>query len=68
MLRLKKCCFTNISCINTSDKTITFDNLPYLQDITTMFELLGSMGVDIVLDESMKFSVDSSNIKTLRPI
>ena len=46
-----------------SDKTITFDNLPYLQDITTMFELLGSMGVDIVLDESMKFSVDSSNIK-----
>ena len=28
-----------------------------------MFELLGSMGVDIVLDESMKFSVDSSNIK-----
>ena len=46
-----------------SDRTITFDNLPYLQDITTMFELLGSMGVDIVLDESMKFSVDSSNIK-----
>ena len=46
-----------------SDKTITFDNFPYLQDITTMFELLGSMGVDIVLDESMKFSVDSSNIK-----
>ncbi len=46
-----------------SDKTITFDNLPYLQDITTMFELLGSMGVDIVLDESMQFSVDSSNIK-----
>jgi UDP-N-acetylglucosamine 1-carboxyvinyltransferase len=46
-----------------SDKTITFDNLPYLQDITTMFELLGSMGVDIILDESMKFSVDSSNIK-----
>ena len=46
-----------------SDKTITFDNLPYLQDITTMFELLGSMGVDIVLDESMKFLVDSSNIK-----
>ena len=45
------------------DKNITFDNLTYLQDITTMFELLGSMGVDIVLDESMKFSVDSSNIK-----
>ena len=45
-----------------SDRTITFDNLPYLQDITTMFELLGSMGVDIVLDESMKFSVDSSNL------
>ena len=36
-----------------SDEDITLKNLPYLQDITTMFELLGSMGANITLDESM---------------
>ena len=36
--------------------------MPYLQDITTMFELLGSMGADITLDESMDFQVDASKL------
>jgi len=45
-----------------SDHPITFQNLPYLQDITTMFELLGSMGAEITLDESMDFQVDASNL------
>ena len=30
-----------------SSNDITLKNLPYLQDITTMFELIGSMGADI---------------------
>tara|TARA_B100000029_G_scaffold508084_2_gene594144 strand:+ start:15152 stop:16408 length:1257 start_codon:yes stop_codon:yes gene_type:complete len=47
-----------------SDEEIIFDNLPYLQDITTMFELLGSMGADIILDESMKFSISTANINS----
>jgi len=45
-----------------SDEDITLKNLPYLQDITTMFELLGSMGVNITLDESMNFIISSSGI------
>ena len=45
-----------------SDKDITLKNLPYLQDITTMFELLGSMGANITLDESMNFIISSSGI------
>ena len=45
-----------------SDHPITFQNLPYLQDITTMFELLGSMGAEITLDESMDFQVDARNL------
>ena len=45
-----------------SDKDITLKNLPYLQDITTMFELLGSMGANITLDESMNFIISSSDI------
>ena len=45
-----------------TDKAITFKNLPYLQDITTMFEILGSMGADITLNESMDFTITTSNL------
>jgi UDP-N-acetylglucosamine 1-carboxyvinyltransferase len=45
-----------------SDQPITFKNLPYLQDITTMFELLGSMGADITLNEKMDFIISTSNL------
>ena len=48
-----------------NDEAIIFKNLPYLQDITTMFELLGSMGADISLDESMDFSIASNNLNDL---
>ena len=45
-----------------SDKAITFKNLPYLQDITTMFEILGSMGADISLNENMDFTISTCNL------
>ena len=45
-----------------SDKPIIFKNLPYLQDITTMFEILGSMGADITLNESMDFMISTSQL------
>ena len=45
-----------------SDDDITLRNLPYLQDITTMFELMGSMGSKITLDESMNFILSSATI------
>jgi len=45
-----------------SDDKITLKNLPYLQDITTMFELLGSMGAEILLDEKMNFTISSCNL------
>ena len=46
------------------DKVI-LKNLPYLQDITTMFELLGSMGSEILLDENMNFTISSANLKDI---
>ena len=46
-----------------SDKDIILKNLPYLQDITTMFELLGSMGADILLNENMDFTIATNNLK-----
>jgi len=45
-----------------SDQPITFQNLPYLQDITTMFELLGSMGADITLNENMDFKISTATL------
>ena len=48
-----------------SDEKVTLKNLPYLQDITTMFELLGSMGADILLDEDMNFTIQSNKLKDI---
>lgn len=46
-----------------SDENVILKNLPYLQDITTMFELLGSMGADILLNENMDFTIATNNLK-----
>ena len=46
-----------------SDEDVILKNLPYLQDITTMFELLGSMGADILLNENMDFIITTNNLK-----
>ena len=51
------------SILSSSD--VTLKNLPYLQDITTMFELIGSMGADILLDERINFRLNTSNLSNL---
>ena len=43
--------------------SVVLKNLPYLQDITTMFELLGSMGAEILLNENMDFTISSNKLK-----
>jgi len=43
-------------------ESIVLKNLPFLQDITTMFELLGSMGAEIILNEDMDFTISSNNL------
>ena len=48
-----------------SSNDVTLKNLPYLQDITTMFELIGSMGADILLDERMNFRLNTSDLSNL---
>lgn len=45
-----------------SSDSVVLKNLPYLQDITTMFELLGSMGAEIVLNENMDFNISSNKL------
>jgi UDP-N-acetylglucosamine 1-carboxyvinyltransferase len=46
-----------------SDENVILKNLPYLQDITTMFELLGSMGAEILLNENMDFTISTNELK-----
>nr|VFK10732.1 MAG: UDP-N-acetylglucosamine 1-carboxyvinyltransferase [Candidatus Kentron sp. LPFa] len=45
-----------------SDEPVTIGNIPHLHDITTTMELLGQMGVNLVVDERMNIQVDSSTI------
>lgn len=40
-------------------------NLPHLQDITTMIELLGQMGVELIIDDKLNVEVDAKTIKEL---
>ena len=42
---------------------MTVGNVPHLQDVTTTMELLGAMGIHIVIDEKMAIETDVSTIK-----
>ena len=46
-----------------ADGRVTVGNIPHLHDITTTMELLGRMGVELMVDERMHIEVDSSTIK-----
>lgn len=46
-----------------SEAPVSIGNVPHLQDITTTMELLGRMGIRLVVDEKMNIEVDSSYIK-----
>ena len=48
-----------------AESPMKVSNLLHLNDVTTMIELLGSMGIDIMLNEDMDVYVDASSIKNL---
>ena len=48
-----------------ADGPVRVGNIPHLQDITTTMELLGRMGVELVVDERMNIEVDCSTIREL---
>lgn len=49
-----------------ADTPVTVGNVPHLHDVTTTMELLGRMGVQLVIDEKMKVEVDPSTITDFR--
>lgn len=48
-----------------ADEPVTVGNLPHLHDITTMIELLGRMGVELMIDEKMSVEANATTIKHL---
>jgi UDP-N-acetylglucosamine 1-carboxyvinyltransferase len=45
-----------------SEQPVKVGNIPHLHDITTTMELLGRMGVHLLVDEKMNVEIDSSTI------
>ena len=43
--------------------TLTLSNIPQLKDVTTMIEVLGSMGANITLDDDMNLEINTSDLK-----
>lgn len=46
-----------------ADEPVTIGNLPHLHDITTMIELMGRMGVELLIDEKMSVEVNAPTLK-----
>ncbi|MEJ2138139.1 MAG: UDP-N-acetylglucosamine 1-carboxyvinyltransferase [Gammaproteobacteria bacterium] len=46
-----------------ADGKVRIANVPHLRDVTTTIELLGRMGVDVMIHEPMEVEVDASTIK-----
>ncbi len=46
-----------------ADGPVSVGNVPHLQDVTTMIELLGRMGVAVTIDERMRIEVDASPLR-----
>jgi UDP-N-acetylglucosamine 1-carboxyvinyltransferase len=49
-----------------TEEPVSIGNVPHLHDVTTMIELLGCLGVDVIVDEKMRVEVAATNLKSLR--
>lgn len=47
-----------------ADSPVRIGNVPHLHDITTTMELLGRMGVSLIIDEKMNIEIDPSTIES----
>ena len=46
-----------------ADEPTTVGNLPHLQDVTTMIELLGHLGIELTIDDKLNVEVNANTIK-----
>jgi len=49
-----------------TEEPVLISNVPHLHDVTTMIELLGCLGVDVVIDEKMRVEVTAAELKSLK--
>ncbi len=49
-----------------ANEPVRLSNVPHLRDITTMIELLGSLGVEVVIDEKMAIEIHANTIQRFR--
>ena len=47
-----------------ANEPVTISNVPHLRDITNMIKLLGSLGVEVVVDDSMNIEIHANSIKS----
>jgi UDP-N-acetylglucosamine 1-carboxyvinyltransferase len=48
-----------------TDERMGIGNIPHLRDITTMLQLLGRMGVELTVDETMKVDINAGSIRDM---
>ncbi|MCZ6709994.1 MAG: UDP-N-acetylglucosamine 1-carboxyvinyltransferase, partial [Gammaproteobacteria bacterium] len=49
-----------------ADEPVVISNVPHLHDVTTMIELLGCMGAEVIVDEKLNVQVSTKNLQQLR--
>ena len=47
-----------------TEDPVSVGNVPHLHDVTTMIELLGCLGADVVVDEKMRVEVTARELKS----
>ena len=49
-----------------TEEPVLISNVPHLHDVTTMIELLGCLGADVIVDEKMRVEVAAADLRSLR--
>jgi UDP-N-acetylglucosamine 1-carboxyvinyltransferase len=49
-----------------ANEPVTISNVPHLRDVTTMIELLGTLGVEVVVDERMNVEIHANTINCFK--
>ena len=49
-----------------AEEPVIISNVPHLKDITTMIELLVSLGGEVVIDEKMNIEIPANTIKSFK--
>jgi UDP-N-acetylglucosamine 1-carboxyvinyltransferase len=49
-----------------TEEPVLISNVPHLHDVTTMIELLGCLGADVIVDEKLRVEVAAADLRSLQ--